>query len=378
MRILNIILLLTLQFSLVFCVGSNKSIKMNNNRDHKYNWDFGIAAPKNYPIQISRAFVYFGDEKQIYPSAGIFAGTGLSSVAQTSANNLNESKRPLPNGLVITWVSCVERKVYEIETEFPLDIKRKLQEVAQGKLCEPIEEVSDTTICDYFLIAATLIPGGDIMLNVEYGEMNVFIGMLHGKMLNTSIKDLNLAYHEGESDDEYYKFCETEINSKVKSIPIPYELWRKYCERFEYDIDVDFENEKAKLLSTTHIVFTNAEYFTFSNKLPDLKARIKQIFLHWLDENVEYNAYIYLNENEVLKFFDNGYCNNNGQKGKFVVKVSRYNNGFDLLLYVNKEVYKFENAQIHVWKYTTENSNIKEELHYWNYRNKDVGQYIGE
>lgn len=346
--------------------------------ENKYNWDFGIAAPKNYPIQISEAFVYFGDKKQIYPSAGIFAGTGLASVAQTSESSLNEYKRTLPEGIYAIWVSRVERKVYKIETEFSPNLKMRLKQLAENKLYESIEKDSTVFTDDEFLIVATLLPGGDVMLNIKYDGMNAFVEMLHGKEIVASIKDLNLAYHEGESDEVYYSFCEKEFESPMKSILTPYGLWIKYCERFEYDINVDFEDKTSVLIEDTHVIFTNAENIPLSKKFPSKKARVKQLYLLWYNKNIEYNAYIYLNENEVLKLFDAAYSDKVEEPGKFVVRVSKYNNWFDIYLIVNDKEYKFENTQIHVWKYISENGKVKEELHYWNYRNKDVEQYIGE
>ena len=69
------------------------------------------------------------------------------------------------------------------------------------------------------------------------------------------------------------------------------------------------------------------------------------------------------------------------KNGKLLVKISKYNNWFDISLCVGEDEYPLQKAKIHVFKITPENKEKHEDhLFYWNYsgENEEVVPYIGE
>lgn len=70
----------------------------------------------------------------------------------------------------------------------------------------------------------------------------------------------------------------------------------------------------------------------------------------WLVGDTVYTGFFYFNEDEVLDPFDKAYGGDHSQPGEFVIRVSKYNNRFDICLRVAGKEYKFEKTQIHVFK----------------------------
>lgn len=82
----------------------------------------------------------------------------------------------------------------------------------------------------------------------------------------------------------------------------------------------------------------------------DSLARIKDIVFAWNVADTVYTGYFYFNKDEVLEYFDKAYGKKKGQKGVFVIKVSKFNDWFDICLRIGEQEFKFEKTRIHVFK----------------------------
>ncbi|MCC8145501.1 MAG: hypothetical protein LIO93_03480, partial [Bacteroidales bacterium] len=77
----------------------------------------------------------------------------------------------------------------------------------------------------------------------------------------------------------------------------------------------------------------------------------------------------------VVRLFGIAYGKNREQQGEFIIRVSKYNNWFDIFLKVGNKEYKFEETQIHVFRHRPEDD--KGYIFYDNYRGEEAKKYIG-
>ena len=100
--------------------------------------------------------------------------------------------------------------------------------------------------------------------------------------------------------------------------------------------------------------------------------------MKWNVADTTYTGEFFFDEQEVLDMFSKGFSHKTANvRGKFMVKVSKYNNRFDIYLQVGDNKYYLKNCQIDVFKVTPENEKDDDHLFYWNYEGEEVRKYIG-
>lgn len=217
-------------------------------------------------------------------------------------------------------------------------------------------------------------PEGKIVIYLSGYNKRIEICQFEGVEADVDIKDyLPYAYYAYEDYDAYFNdiFSEKEpwiVNYKKNGVP--HKLWKRYFERFDYDVKLVFENEESFCKSVKYR-FANAEICITNRYAPDIPIRpalrIHAIITGWTVGKSYYSAWLYFDEQEVLSAFDEVFKGNLIQKGELVVKVSKCNNLFDILLIVGEKSFKFEKTQIRVFKESAEQKDNDAELIYKNY-----------
>ncbi|WP_080733543.1 DUF2931 family protein [Porphyromonas gulae] len=363
-------------FVLLFSIMTS-SCQNNSNNMKKYNWQPTSSAPGLYPAEIHSAYMRYGKNSALAvpSSASIHNGLGLPGMTY-SLND--EAIYPLPTGLDIVWLSLVDKKFYEAEVDFPTDTIRKLMD--EGFINDKGEKEP------YRYVNVGLIPGGRIIIYLlGYGK-SIILSTFQGKEAEEiDMKEfIPNAYFAYEDYNAYFNEVFADEDEKwienYKKYGPNHALWDKYFERFNYDIEFEFENKDCKLLGTA-CGFTNKERCDLDDYNPQISirptSRIRVITTGWYDGEFDYSAWFYFNEPEVLCVFDEAFGENRLQKGLLKILVSKYNNRFDISLQVGGKSFPLKETQIRAFKETPDEGDEDAVLMYSNFEG-DYTPFIGE
>lgn len=392
MRALMIYPLLAL-LGLIFqsCLGQANNNKKNKDMANGYTWGPAASAPRMFKVESRYVIFYVGSDNSPYPVIYSGLGKGIANGSSNAALNKFNSQMEMPNGFETIWLSKAERKVYGGEFTFTEEQKERYRqffvrgyegaEMWNGKV--ELKHYTYTTFC------VTFIPGGRALLHITGPGRRVYVDSFQcHELKDITLEELNFPYQTDcktvqELFDFDLKYEEYQpMLTYIREHGIPYKLWDRYLEKFNYKIKIEFENEHTILDPDYGSSYANGEIIKSRDGIPtDSLARIKSLAFKWYVGDIKYTGHFYFNEEDVLEIFDRAYGNDRTQPGEFVIRVSKYNNWFDIFLRVGDKKYKFDNerrTQIHVFKVTPENKDDDNHLFYWNYRGEKVKRYIGE
>lgn len=366
----NVIFLI---FIISVCILILLCSNLNKKNMKKFKWRPIASAPALFPSDIYIAYMRYGKHSAVaMPPVSHGLGEATAIMA------LNDEPSELPAGLDIVWLSWVEKKFYEAVVDFPVD---KIVELFQEGYLNYKGEKNT-----YKEVNVGLIPGGKIVLYLSGNNKCIMLSQFQGVETTVDIKDyLPEAYFAYKDYEAFFDdiFSENEpwiINYKEHGIPYKFQLWDKYFERFDYNIKFLFENEES-LHRSANYKFINAERCIMSPFSPGVSinpaARIHTIMTGWRIGEYYYSAWFYFNEQEVLSIFDEAFNGNPIQKGELLVKVSKYNNLYDISLTVGEKSFKFEKTQIRVFKELIGQKQSDAELIYKNYEGAS-DRFLGE
>lgn len=368
------------------CDAKSKSEnKKNKDMTDCYVWGPGACAPLLFPAELRYAYFVFGDGQQ-YPVIYSMIGGGIGTGSSNASLNDLDGKMPLPYGFSTLWFSKADRKVYGGDIFFSNELKSQILEFFKTEYVRTI--TTDDGILyeqsNYTTYSLTMLPGGRVLLHLTGLGRTVYLATFQCQEMHVTLEEMQLPYvTDAKTIDEHFehalKFDKyAPMLAYIKQHGIPTKLWDRYLEKFRYEIKIEFENEQTVIDPNYGYDFSNGEMFFSDDSVKvDSLARIKDIIFAWNVVDTVYTGHFYFNEDEVLEYFDKAYGKNRNQEGEFVIKVSKYNNWFDIFLRVDEKEYKFENTQIHVFKVTPENKADDDHLYYWNYRGKEVTKFIG-
>ena len=363
----------------------NSRNNMNYSTRTKFPWVPNVSAPLNYPAGVKYAYLGFGNEGRRYPVMSSFAdaGIGVNKGEVSFADLESDEGLDIPNSLEILWLSCAEGKLYKAHTKFSQELQNKiLALLREGYNTEYGNEKLKHETYSSFLI--TMLPGGKVWLYMEGAARYVLVcDTIQAEPIEMTLGDFDKeALRVASTVQEYSKGClEKKQIENLKVNGIPYDLWDKYRERFNYDFKFEFEDKNSKIDSLSVLYnFINGEFFYVSDGAKtELLSRPKEIYLEWNVGDIKYKSQFFFKEEEVLEIFSSIFSSTKRpQKGTLIVKISKYNNKFDIYLEIEGNKYFFKKTKIHVFRITPENKNDDDHLYYWNYEGEDVEQYLGE
>ena len=337
-------------------------------KEQKFNWMPTVAAPYNYPIEIKYAFVGYGSEDKEYPvmDRTVHKGLGVPGGAVSLAEFSDTTGQELPNSIDVLWLSYCEAKYYEAKVKLPQALQDRMAELFRTKLYMPTAE----KYISYEDVVLTLLPGGRVWLYLfAKGRCDLLCDTIQAHEVKMSLKQFDRDAANFAKDTKDY--CEGALDSTVyenlQTNGIPTGLWETYSERFYYDIRMEFEDERAKL-SKTRIVynFANGEYCCEGDGNPiDKKARLSELLFDWNIGDTVYTALFYFNEQEVIDVYRKAFGANGLLPGELVVKVSKYNNRFDIFLREKDREYSLTKTMIHAFRVTPKDR-IQDVVPYYN------------
>ena len=360
----------------------NSRNDMNYSTRTKFPWTPNISAPLNYPVEIKYAYLCYGAEGDRYPvlSSGSCDGIGVSKGAVSFEDYEKEGGLDIPNGIEIVWLSFAESKIYKLHTTFSQNLQDEMLRLFREGFYVTKFDKHKT----YSTLLMTMLPGGKVWLYMDgMGRTVLVCDTLQAEPIEMTLEEFDKdASYVSNSVQEYSEASlDKEQKAGIKANGIPFELWERYRERFNYDFKFEFEDKNSKLDSLLlSYRFTNGELFYASAGInTELLSRPKELYLEWNVGDIKYKGRFFFNEKEVLEGFSKMYSSTKrSQKGTLIVKTSKYNNKFDIYLEVEGNKYFFKKTKIHVFRNTPENKNDDDHLYYWNYEEEDVEQYLGE
>lgn len=81
----------------------------------------------------------------------------------------------------------------------------------------------------------------------------------------------------------------------------------------------------------------------YGNFVKELKATSDNTMIQ---DYTNYTCFMYFNEEEMLRVFDEAYGEDRMQKGELKINVCKYNNFFDIFLNVGEKYIRLEKTQI--------------------------------
>ena len=127
--------------------------------------------------------------------------------------------------------------------------------------------------------------------------------------------------------------------------------------------------------------FTNAEQCDFPSKLGDyikMKSRLKEIKAMWDTKEFRYTSWMYFNEEEVLRIFDEAYGKDRMRQGELRIKVGADCKSYDLSLNVGGKSFELEKTEIRVFQDPIDNPNGDGTLIYKNYEGNHRNLFIDD
>lgn len=350
----------------------------------KFRWTPSVACPGNYPMEFRHCYIGFGTKGDSYPLLGgsVESSIGICGGGGYDLNAFDiEQGLPVPNSIDILWVSYIEQKFYKANIKFPEELQNKMLNLFR----EGYYSADDKQRISYNNLVVTLLPGGKIWLYLDGFHRYVCLDYtLQAEETQMLLSDFVETRH-----GTLKTFCEGRLEdypSAVKNFAkhgIPEDLWEVYGERFPYDLQIEFENEATVIDPDYGYYFANGEMFgnLDSVAIHDY-ARIRSLFMVWNVADTVYTGHFYFNEDEVIQGFREAFGSkpNAHVRGEFVIRVSKYNNWFDIFLRVGNKEYKFEKTQIHVFKQGVDQPDKDAVVFYNNHRDihsRDI-KFIGQ
>ena len=210
-------------------------IENNNNMKEKYVWDARSGAPLGYPIVVyAGGFILKGGTL-----VDLYSGISTARSPWGTATGGMERAANFPHRLKVTWISFAEDCEYRIDV--PLDAQ-KIEDIFKEKYLIR-NAYGDLMESNYDEIVAGFAPGGVVSVWVEGGGASREVGFFKGEKIKIprSITD-SLEPSERNWFDPAYrkKIMETpaavprEVQEKNKNKPIPYGLWDRYRNRYQW------------------------------------------------------------------------------------------------------------------------------------------------
>ena len=358
----------------------NSRNDMNYSTRTKFPWTPNISAPRNYPVEIKYAYLCYGTEGDRYPvlSSGSCDGIGVSKGAVSFEDYEKEGGLDIPNGIEIVWLSFAESKIYKLHTTFSQNLQDEMLRLFREGFYVTKFDKHKT----YSTLLMTMLPGGKVWLYMDgMGRTVLVCDTLQAEPIEMTLEEFDKdASYVSNSVQEYSEASlDKEQKAGIKANGIPFELWERYRERFNYDFKFEDKNSKIDSLSLAYNFINGEFYYASDGAKTGLLSRPKEIYLEWNVGDTKYKGQFFLREEEVLEGFSKMYSSTKrSQKGTLIVKTSKYNNKFDIYLEIEGNKYFFKKTKIHVFRITPENKNDDDHLYYWNYEGEDVEQYLGE
>ncbi len=341
-----------------------------------YEWILSLSAPMLFPVCADWFYVKY-DKDNAITSGTTFCACGLGN----DEHSISGEVKSCPTGVDIVWASLMERKWYVGDFNFTQGEKAMIDSLFRnGFVGYDYKFISNTKPQNltYEMLSVCCLPGGDvrfyligrcrtICLDILYHaeethDMDDII--IHGPRDNrhpdiTLLDSVDDYFDDFLFEGNYHKTLEEleaddedmyEAIAYHREKGVPYGLWNRYFRRYNYKINIMFEDEESTLYHE-ECHFTNGENYRFYSSINPTNvienpSPVRQIYIQWISKEYYYDAKFFFNEEETLNKFENLLSEDDGGNVTLEIKIGKYNNKFDIVLKKDKEAYVFESVEI--------------------------------
>ena len=295
-----------------------------------------------------------------------------------------------PKSFRCVWAALTEKKVYEVDVEFPAEMTEKItHDMEEGF----VNKFGERTTYTYF--KAALFPGGVVRFHLlssgkiesldysfqgkftsEYD--NDFLTQVYSHPSDHNIDDYHNIYYKSLFNDEPDKRMQAKAEY-VNNIGLPNKVWDRYYTRYNYKIRFSFEDPESYLYFWSP-KFTNAEKFSCQSGVNDdiviqQPATICSMNMWFQDKEYRYTSYFYFNEEEMLPLFEKAFADHPDQEGELHVRVN--DTSVEVSLNFGEEKYQIQKTEIRVFRDPLSNLRGESELIYKNYEGDHKNEFKG-
>lgn len=377
-----------------------KSTTKKKETDLLYYWQPWCSAPRMFEVYLHYFYVKYGDDQAVTMGEEMISG-GIDWYMVTSAGYV---KNTIPTGFHIVYAALQERKIYEADINFQKEELEYLQnKFEQGYSSrEGRDNFGIFNICILPEGRLKLFLGGEKydrteVLPFEYQATDSHVvdeditkgmnsspnrGML---WWNDANEFFDYMTYEGDSYldlDSIKKKYGNEVYHRIKfqrERNFPMEIWHKYFERFNYDVEFVLEDKNA-YLTDSKLQYSNCEvsmieYSINPENIIKNPSCLRDAQVWWMANDVFYSAYLYFDEEEIYNILSSVFKDNKEKKGLLSIQISKYNNFINLNLTVGEEIINIEKTQIVI--ITIDRTNGDRECVYKNYEEYHQKEFIG-
>ncbi len=251
----------------------------------------------------------------------------------------------VPQKINIVWASLEERKNYVADfeldsTEFET-IETLLREGYDG-LREGCSEYSSFVIC--------CIPGGQLRFLLCGTSRKVCLDFSYQCEEETR-KTKNKKIWERKGAWNYSDYL-----SRIDyTTDIPYGLWDKYFRRYNYGLQVKFQDERSCSLYKENAEFLNGEFYerVFSVNPDNVISNpsvVKNCSFRWIEGGVHYECYMCFNEENIFSVFEKAFREHPEERAVLLVRVYKIVGRFHVSLNFGQASYELSSVEFVIWR----------------------------
>lgn len=292
-------------FWLQACIKSEKN-KMTSTKTN-YSYAVTVTSPKEYPIMVHEGWLL--DDKGEYicamPKAGLTTGDW-----QYDGTEAGQGGSRIPYHLNLTYVAYAEKKFYTIDSPLPAD--KILETFRKGFMIKGDPDSNDVrhigpASYDKLTIGAAL--GGVIVVWLSAGHHRIEVCRLQAKEVFVDKNDFIPHSDPAETQQQFFDTgflyaVSEQTQQAIQKDGIPFGLWDKYREKYNYRFVLQPYNEVDKFTFQSHKYFNGEANLFYEQDLDKNEAIIAAIPKKVNLSFKEFNTGIIFDYDEVSTIFE--------------------------------------------------------------------------
>lgn len=310
--ITNIKILLLIGLSLLISCGQKENQKKNVAMQDNFPYSVTVNAPEGYPVEVQQGWLL--DNKKEFICAMPRAGKeGDGWIYDGSAAGQGGSA--MPYHLNLTYVAYAEKKFYTVDADLPADkilaaFKKGFLIQGNDKKIIDGQEIYNVVPGTYDILTIGVAPGGVIVVWLSGNHNRVEICRLQAKEVFVDKNKFLGFVDKNESQQQFFDttfkiVVPDSTQTIIKEKGIPYGLWDKYREKFNYRFVLKPYDDKD-LVTGFYLINYNGESRFISHD-SEVAAQYTESAIPY-DSSIYFKIYhtkIIFDDEEMLKVFGN-------------------------------------------------------------------------
>jgi len=287
------------------CNKENKMVSKNTTENFPYSVTFSTAT--GYAAEVHEGYLADENKKLIcgVPKAGTEDGPWQYDGAQGG-----QGGNIVPSYLNLTYVSYAEKKFYHVEGDLPKDkILAAFQKGFKVKGTEAENGEIPWVDGTYDQITIGAAPGGVVIVWLAGDHHRTEICRLQAKETFVDKDKFRPNPKPGEDQAQFFDakfklYIADSIKTTIEKNGIPYGLWDKYREKYNYRFKLHPYDEKDNFDQIYRLNYNGESEYLIGAKAAEVykKDAIPYNVIFMMQK---YNAEIEFNDSELMKIFEN-------------------------------------------------------------------------